>query len=145
MNKYPKYFTLEELLTSSTARQRSIENLPSWEIVEHLIELALFLDGIREAWGSGIHVNSGFRCDKLNSCLKGSSPTSVHKIGYAADIVPSNGQFEKFGEFLKNYLKNKAFDQLIVETNKKTGARWYHIQLYSNSGEQRRKIFSLSV
>ena len=136
--KKPKYFTLFELLTSSTARQKSIENLPSWEIVEHLNELALFLDDIREAWGSGIHVNSAYRCEKLNSCLKGSSPTSVHKIGYAADIVPSNGQFEKFGEFLKNYLKNKAFDQLLIEQSGKS--RWYHIGLYNNAGQQRRQI-----
>ena len=138
MNKYPKYFTLEELLTSSTARQKSIENLPSWEIVEHLIELALFLDDIRKEWGSGIHVNSGFRCSKLNSAIKGSSPTSVHKIGFAADIVPVNVQFEKFGEFLKNYLKNKAFDQLLIEQSGKS--RWYHIGLYNNSGQQRRQI-----
>lgn len=142
MNK-PKYFTLEELLTSSTARQKSIENLPGWVIIEHLNELALFLDGIREAWGSGIHVNSGFRCKKLNDNIKGASKTSVHMIGFAADIVPVNGRFEEFGRFLKNYLKDKKFDQLLIETSGKS--RWYHIGLYSNSGEQRRQIKNIAV
>lgn len=137
----PKYFTLQEFLTSSTARQRSIENLPSFDIVEHLRELGVFLDGIREAWGSGIHVNSGFRCKKLNDNIKGASKTSVHMIGYAADIVPVNGKFEEFGKFLKNYLKDKKFDQLLIETSGKS--RWYHIGLYSNNGQQRRQILSL--
>ena len=139
----PLYFSLEELLTSSTARQKSIENLASWEIIEHMNELALFLDGIREAWGSGIHVNSGFRCKKLNDAIKGSSPTSVHMVGFAANIVPVNGRFEEFGRFLKNYLKDKKFDQLLIETSGKS--RWYHIGLYSNSGEQRRQIKNIAV
>ncbi len=142
MNKYPVYFSLEELLASSTARQKSIENLPSFEVVEHLLELGRFLDGIRKAWGSGVHVNSGFRCEKLNKAV-GGVDTSVHKIGYAADIVPSNGQLEKFGEFLKEYLKDKKFDQLLLEKSGKT--RWFHIGLYSNKGEQRRQIKSLVV
>jgi hypothetical protein len=44
------YFSLEEFLDSSVARQKSISNLPSWEVIEHLNELALFLDDLREAW-----------------------------------------------------------------------------------------------
>ena len=139
----PKYFTLEELLTSSTARQRSIENLPSWTIVENLKELALFLDDIRVAWGSGVKVNSGFRNEKLNVAV-GGVLNSVHRLGFAADIVPSNGKFDEFVEFLKKYLRDKNFDQCIIETNKK-GGRWVHIAIYSPTGLQRKKIFNMSV
>ena len=141
--KTPQYFTLEELLTSSTARQKSIENLPSWEIVEHLNELALFLDGVRESWGSGIRVSSGYRNKKLNNAV-GGVKESLHKTGYAADIQPINGKFEDFKRFIVDYLKDKMFDECIIESDKK-GNRWIHIQLYSNNGFQRRKVFSLAA
>jgi len=135
----PKHFNLEEFLTSSTARQKSIENLPSWDIVEHLRELALFLDDLREAWGSGIKITSGFRNDALNSKV-GGVENSIHRIGFAADIYPSNGKFEEFKRFVKNWIKDKDFDQCILE--KKGKSQWIHIGLYNNSGQQRHNIFS---
>ena len=135
-----KFFTLEELLTSSTARQKSIENLPSWTVVGHLAELALFLDGVRAAWGSGIKVTSGFRNEKLNSAVGGVA-NSIHKIGYAADLYPVNGQFEKFKKFFIEYLKDKQYDQLILE--RKGKSQWIHFGLYNNNGQQRRQCFSL--
>lgn len=139
----PVYFTLEEFLTSSTARQRSIENMPSFMIVEHLNELALFLDGLRKAWGSGINVSSGFRNDALNSAV-GGVYNSVHRIGYAADLQPANGKMKEFKKFVVEWLKDKQFDEAIIERNKK-GVEWIHIQLFSPKGFQRRKIFSLSA
>lgn len=142
MQDYPKYFTLEELLTSSTARQKSIENLPSFSIVESLLELAHFLDGIREAWGSGIRVTSGYRNERLNVAV-GGVLNSVHRLGYACDLVPVNGKFDEFVEFLKKYLSDKKFDQAIVETSKKS--KWVHIGLYSPTGLQRRMIFNLNA
>lgn len=138
----PIYFDLEEFLTSSTARQKSIENMPSWTVVENLAELGLFLDEIRKEWGSGIRVTSGYRNEKLNVAV-GGVLNSVHRLGYAADIVPSNGKFDEFVEFLKGYLKNKAFDQVIVEGNRKTGAKWVHCGLYSPTGLQRKMLFNI--
>lgn len=136
----PIYFDLEELLTSSVAKQKSIENLPSWFVVEHLIQLGLFLDDIRTEWGSGIRVTSGFRNDKLNSAV-GGVINSVHRLGWAADIVPVNGKFDEFVEFIKEWAKNKNFDQIIIESNKKS--RWVHIGLYSPTGLQRKKLFNI--
>lgn len=137
-----KYFKLEEFLTSSTARQRSIENLVSWQIVEHLRELSIFLDGLREAWGSGINVTSGFRCEKLNAAV-GGVQNSVHRLGYAADILPANGKMQEFKKFVKSWIKDKQFDQCIIERKGKT--EWIHIGLYGNSGQQRHNIFSLNA
>ena len=137
-----KYFKLEEFLTSSTARQRSIENLVSWVIVERLAELAVFLDGLREAWGSGINVTSGFRCEKLNAAV-GGVPNSIHRIGYAADLQPANGRMADFKRFVKNWIKDKDFDQCIIE--KKGKVEWIHISLYGNNGQQRHNIFSLNA
>lgn len=138
----PRYFSLEELLTSSTARQKSIENLPSWEIVEHLLELGLFLDELREAWGSGIRVSSGFRNRALNKAV-GGVDNSVHQIGFAADIQPVNGKFKEFAAFVEKWLKGRDWDQAIIESNKKS--RWVHIGLYNNDHKQRHMVFLMNV
>ena len=140
---FSQYFRLEEFLTSNTARQKSIENLPSWVVVERLKELALFLDELREAWGSGINVTSGFRNKKLNSAVGGVS-NSAHLTGFAADIVPANGKMTEFKKFVKIWLRGKDFDQAIIEKNKK-GQEWIHIALYNNNGQQRHSIFNLAV
>lgn len=140
--KKPRHFKLEEFLTSSTARQKSIENLPSWSVIEHLNELALWLDELRDAWGSGINVSSGFRNEKLNTAVGGVA-TSVHKIGYAADIQPANGNFDNFVAFIRNWARSKSFDQIIVESKGKK--RWVHIGLYDNSGRQRRQLFNITL
>ena len=142
MSKHPKYFGLQEFLTSSTARQKSIENMPSWEIVEHLLELAYFLDDLREAWGSGIKVSSGFRIEALNTAV-GGSETSAHMLGYAADIMPANGKYEAFVAFLKEWIKDKKFDQALIETKGKT--KWVHISLRGVDGKQRCMIKNLTV
>ena len=143
----PKYFTLEELVHSDTAVKKKIENIPSWSDIEHLSELALFLDDMREEYGKPIFVSSGFRCSKLNKAV-GGKDTSVHKIGYAVDLYVKGGKkaMDEFGEWLKNWLKTsgKSWDQLITETSK-TGGYWYHLGLYNNKGEQRRMIFGLVV
>lgn len=138
--KTPKYFDLEEFLTSSTARQKSIENMPSWEIVENLNELALWLDQLREDWGSGIIVSSGYRNDKLNSAV-GGVLNSIHRKGFAADIYPANGKYEEFVEFIKEWAKDKKFDEIIEEKSGKS--RWVHVQIYNNTGRQRRLIFKI--
>lgn len=141
--RYPRYFTLEELLTSSTARQRSIENLPSFIIVEHLCTLGCFLDGLREAWGSGIRVSSGFRNKALNKAV-GGVENSIHRLGWAADLQPVNGDFEGFKKCVKQWIKDKDFDQCIIERDRK-GKQWIHIGLFNNAGEQRHNIFSMAV
>lgn len=142
MNK-PKYFRLEEFLESSTALENKIKNYPSWEHIEHLNELALFLDELREAWGSGLRVTSGLRRKNLNDKIFGASKTSVHMIGFAADIVPVNGKMDEFIEFVKEWAKDKMFDQIIIEYSSKS--RWVHFGLYNNAGEQRKLLFKMSI
>lgn len=142
MEKFSKYFDLEEFLDSSTARQKSLQNSPPWYIVLRLRTLAQFLDGLREAWGSGIRISSGFRCEALNKAVGGATE-SLHKAGWACDMVPVNGKFEEFKRFVVNWLKDKKFDELIIESKGKS--KWLHLQLYSNNGFQRCKTFSLNV
>lgn len=139
-----RYFKLEEFLRSDTAIRKKIDNSPSWEVVSNLNRLAAFLDELREAWGSGIRVSSGFRCYALNKAV-GGVEHSAHQYGNAADISPVNGKQSEFEAFLKKWLVGKKFDQCIWETSKSSGGRWVHFSLYSNKGEQRCRMFGLTA
>lgn len=139
MIQFPN-FTLQELLESDTARRKGIANYPSFEVVENLAELCRnFLQPLRDAWGSGIHVNSGYRCPELNKAV-GGVETSVHMKGWAADLVPSNGRFEDFVKFVLAWVADRRcpFDQLIIESQ--GGSRWLHVGLRDNYGHQRHQI-----
>lgn len=135
-----EHFTLEELTHSDTATKLGIKNEPNDIEIGHLRMLCVYiLEPLRQAWGSGIAISSGFRCEKLNNKV-GGSKTSAHRFGYAADIVPSNGKMKDFKAFVKAYIQvnGKAFDQCIDE--KKGSSEWIHIGLISPAGEQRRQF-----
>lgn len=141
MHKH-KYFELSEFIESSTAKKMGLDNTPSFGIVANLEELVEnFLDPLREAYGKPIKVTSGYRCQALNKAVGGSS-TSVHLIGYAADLVPVRDSFEAFRDFVVEWvIKNRTkFDQLIIEQEKKTASLWLHVGLRGNSGQQRGQI-----
>ena len=142
-----RYFTIDELCHSDTAIALGIENKPNEEIKSHLVQLVEeLLDPLREAWGSGIKVTSGYRCARLNKALKGSSPTSAHLAGFAADLVPINGDIAGFKKFTVRWLKenNIQFDQCLLETNGK-GSQWLHLGLFNLAGQQRKQILNLNV
>lgn len=82
-----KYFKLEELTYSQTAKAHSIANVPTAEAVKNLTRLVdEVLDPLRERWGVPIRVTSGYRSATLNRKVGGSS-TSYHLRGMAADIT----------------------------------------------------------
>ena len=138
-----KYFTLKELVYSITARKYGIDNTPPEEVKKNLEELIECLDGLRKAWGSALIVSSGYRCEELNEKV-GGAKTSGHKYGWAVDLVPANNKKIKFFEFSKEYFKDKAFDELILETNSNGGV-WIHFSLKNKDGKQRRKIKMLNT
>ena len=132
-----KYFTIEELCKSSTAKAKKIDNTPTEEHKKHLEELVdEILDPLREAWGAPIRVTSGYRGAELNKAV-GGSKTSAHCNGYAADLQPANGQITKFKDFVKKWLKNQNFDQYINEFS--GTSEWVHIGLKNNAGKQRKQ------
>lgn len=133
-----KYFTLQELTRSDTAERLGIDNTPDAAVVAHLEELTeRLLDPLREAFGRPIIVTSGYRCPELNKAV-GGSPTSAHLQGYAADLVPKDGNVQRFLEFTYWWLlrEGKPYDQLIAETSSKA-AKWVHLGLYSPRHTQR--------
>lgn len=82
-----EHFSLEELVASETAARNEIDNTPSPEVVAHLKIVAAGLEKVRLVLAARpIHVNSGYRCPRLNTLI-GGAPTSLHVQGLAADIV----------------------------------------------------------
>lgn len=135
-----KYFTFNELTRSDTANRLKIDNEPKEEATkDNIKELMLFLDGVREGWteeckdkGYGdpaIMVNSGYRSEALNKAVNGSK-TSEHMLGTAADIEPKNGRNKEFFEWMKTYVADKQFSQLINEyPDKNNCPSWIHISI----------------
>ena len=66
------------------------------------------LEHIRVECGFPLHVNSGFRCEKHNRELEGSSPSSQHLLGRAADIDTS-----RLSPEMKHKLAEVAFNSGI--------------------------------
>lgn len=150
-----KWFTYGEFIKSATADKLGIDNTPTDEVIQdNIIELMRVLDGARdkwtkkckeECWGdAAIVVNSGYRCDALNTALKGSK-TTAHSIGSAADIEPINGRNREFLRFFEQYLldNNIPFDQLINEYPVNGIPSWIHIGLKNREGKQRRMVFTI--
>lgn len=86
-----KFFTIKELIKSSTAKNKGISNIPSKEEEENLIRLVeCILDPLREAYGKPIIVTSGYRCKALNEAVGGAS-TSQHCFDKNTEILTNNG------------------------------------------------------
>ena len=81
-----KNFTITELCRSDKGSQLGIVNNLTPEACDNLIALTeKILDPARGALGHAIHVNSGYRCPKLNGAV-GGARTSQHLTGEAVDI-----------------------------------------------------------
>ena len=146
MGKF-RNFELYEFIDSDVAKKRGIDNTPTFEVVEHLSELVeKFLQPLRNTLGLPINVNSGYRCSRLNTAVGGSS-TSAHLYGYAADISCPLMAFNKFVNYVKDWTNKNhiKFDQLIIETDKKTGAQWLHVAIYDRNKRQRGQILNMTV
>ncbi len=148
MSDLTKNFSYEEFTESSTAMARGIDNsLPNLAVKSAVKELAeKLLQPLRDAYGSGIRITSGYRCPALNKAVGGAA-TSAHLTGFAADLQPMNGDIAGFTRFAVDWLKrtDTAFDQCITERNTKTGARWLHIGLKGPGGKQRRQFLNITL
>ena len=80
-----KYFSLAEFINSATAKRLSIDNTPTFEIVDNLNRLADYLDGIREKLGKPILVSSGYRCPVLNKAV-GKQAVSTNLLKNTAKV-----------------------------------------------------------
>jgi zinc D-Ala-D-Ala carboxypeptidase len=85
MNLSPN-FSLHELTKSETALRNDLDNTPGEAETENLRLLCeKVLQPVRDHFGKGVKVNSGFRAPAVNQAT-GGSKTSDHCLGRAADI-----------------------------------------------------------
>lgn len=126
-----KYFTIEELIKSDTAKARGIDNVPNADVVDNLEGLVKnVLDPLREAWGRPIYVSSGYRSPALNRAVGGAS-SSQHMKGQAADISAGTREGNKALWDLVLRL-GLPFDQMIDEKN----WQWLHLSYNPNGGRK---------
>ena len=137
--KLSKNLSLKEMTKSRTALRRGIDNSPTQEHIENMMELAAnIFQPIREYFGVPIYISSGYRSEALNRAI-GGSKTSQHSKGQAMDIdrdghsQPDNADIFNF---IRNYLN---FDQLIWEFGDTTNPDWVHVS-YNTNGSQRNQI-----
>jgi Uncharacterized protein conserved in bacteria len=122
-----KYFTIDELISSPTAKAEKIDNTPTDKIKKNLTLLVdNILDPLREAYSKPIKVNSGYRCPALNKAVGGVS-NSEHLTGNAADISIGGPKENKvlFDLIQKLHL---PFRQLLWEH----GGAWVHVSYNPN-------------
>lgn len=121
-----KYFTIEDLTRSATAKRLGIDNRAKLEHQKALAALANnVLDKLYDHFNRNINITSGYRSEALNNAIKGSSLTSQHCKGEAADIT---GVGSVKNADLFNYIKdNLDFDQLIWEHGNVYEPDWVHV------------------
>jgi hypothetical protein len=138
-----KYFTLAELTPSATAKRLGIKNDPTPEHLECLKLLAVnVLDKVREHFGKPIFVSSGYRSKALNDATPGSSATSQHCSGEAADLDQDGRGTGVTNKMVFDYIKdNLVFDQLIYEYGTDANPDWVHVSWESN-GKQIKQVLS---
>jgi zinc D-Ala-D-Ala carboxypeptidase len=105
-------FTLAEMTKSETALRHDIPNEPGEaEIAALKLLCEKVLQPVRDHFGRGVKVNSGFRHPEVNAKV-GGSKTSDHCRGQAADIEIPGIPNAELAEWIKD---NLEFRQLILE------------------------------
>ena len=140
-----KFFSIEELTKSATAKRLGIDNTPSDNIKKNLILfINTVLDPIREDWGGPITVSSGYRCPELNAKV-GGAKTSGHLYGYCADLQVKGGmkKIRELANFIFEWMKDHhmKFDELLFEHS--GGVTWLHFCWIGKDGKQRMKCFDI--
>lgn len=130
MGTISKNFSYREFEESETAKARGITNvISSFEIRDAIRELTnTVLQPLRDAWSLPLHVNSGYRCPKLNAAVGGAA-TSQHTKGEAADIKAEHPV--KLAQLA--YDLGLPYDQMIIYPT------FVHFS-HKLHGEQRRQV-----
>lgn len=124
MTQLSKNFTLEEMCASSTAEIYHIDNTPTDKEIGNLKRLCQeVLQQARDDFGKAIHVNSGYRCEKLNAKV-GGKKNSYHLKGMAADLHVDG---EKDGFYLSALLLRSRLTDLVI-LEKRGKKFWIHVQ-----------------
>lgn len=140
-----KFFSIEELTKSATAKRLGIDNTPSDDIKNNLtLFIEKVLDPIREDWGGPISVSSGYRCPELNKAV-GGAKNSGHQYGFCADLQVKGGmkRVRELADFIFDWMMKHQmkFDELLFE--KSGSITWLHFCWIGKDGRQRMKCFDI--
>lgn len=119
-------FTLNELTQSETALRKGLDNSPTQDIISALQVLAVnVLQPVRDHYGKGVKVNSGYRSPEVNASV-GGSKTSDHCKGFAADIEIPGVANKELALYIRD---NMEYTQLILEayTEGVPDSGWVHV------------------
>ena len=136
-------FSLHELTKSETALRMGFDNTPGEAEIAALKLLAeKVLQPVRDHYGKGVKVNSGYRSPESNAAV-GGSKTSDHCKGQAADIeipgVPN-------AELAQWIMDNLEYTQLILEfyTPGIPDSGWVHVS-YDPNNLKKQELTAMKV
>ena len=150
------HFTLGEMCYSNKAANHKSEPIPNIPLKQNIVALKNLVDRclepMRMALKLPIQVNSGYRCQLVNTLVRG-VPTSQHMKGEAADLtIPvkhrpfSVTNDEQAARLLLMYAKQYAdYDQLILEHYTASDGRkvwWLHISCRIDYRKNRHQIIN---
>ena len=134
-----KNFTLAEMTKSETALRHGMANDPSETEIENLRLLCEnVLQPVRDYYGTGVKVNSGFRHPLVNAKVGGST-TSDHCKGFAADIEIPGIPNAELAEWIAEHME---FRQLILEfyTPGIPDSGWVHVSY--NPADNKKQVLT---
>jgi len=134
-----KNFTLSEMTKSETALRHGLDNTPGDTELANLKALAEnVLQPIRNHYGRGVKVNSGFRHPEVNAAV-GGSKTSDHCRGQAADIEIPGVANAEVAQWIAD---NLEFRQLILEfyTPGIPDSGWVHVSY--NPADNKKQVLT---
>ena len=132
-------FSLAEMVKSDTALRHDIDNIPYDEQLANMVALCEnVLQRVRDHYGMGVKVNSGFRHPTVNAKV-GGSKTSDHCKGMAADIeIPGVAN----ADLAKWIVDNMNFRQVILEfyTPGVPDSGWVHVSY--NPADNKKQVLT---
>lgn len=136
--KISKYFTERETTVSAMGERLKIKNIPSRDEKDNILYTASRMDLIREYLGIPLIVLSWFRCEELNTAVKGSK-TSAHRFGMAVDVYSTKiSSKDIYNKLIEAQAKEIIqFDQLIYYPKQ----NFVHIGFKLNKDQERKKYW----
>ena len=137
--KLTNNFSLAEMTKSDTALRLDMDNTPGPEEIDNMTRLCeCVLQPVRNHFGKGVKVNSGFRHPNVNAKV-GGSKTSDHCKGMAADIeIPGVAN----ADLAKWIVDNLEFRQVILEfyTPGIPDSGWVHVSY--NPSDNKKQVLT---
>ena len=133
--KLSEHFTLGEL--TKTRHQTADGNIPSRVVIENLIRVCEWLEGLRGRWNEPIVINSGYRSPEVNR-LAGGVPSSNHVTGCAVDIrCAGKEQMIRYASILLDIAdeSKREFDELLLEQH--GSVCWLHFAVRPKDNRRR--------